>query len=357
MGRQWFFYLYVGRIIYAHGGSNSVRRWRRNLAIYLPEILKELEHLDQLVMQAKSEGHNLYWEYDVLYLLVDRGKANRQQVVQMIQNILVEIYFDLNQSKQVTILPQPQQAFFKQLVPIDSEPIIVAAWKKWQAWQGAKLATISPNSAPIIKQKEILRVRTSQQIYQTLVKLLDGKNDLREIAAKMKKDIIPTTISLLPYIQAGLVELADTPDLISPLVQIQAKARENSPLIACVDDSPMICQTMEKMLTQAGYRFLGINDDLRAIAILLSKKPDLIFLDLVMPNTNGYEICGQLRKISAFRTTPIIILTGNDTVIDRVRTKMVGCTDFLGKPVDGRTVLDTISKYLIKNSPEVSQPN
>lgn len=103
-------------------------------------------------------------------------------------------------------------------------------------------------------------------------------------------------------------------------------------------------------MTQAGYRFVGINDDMRAIATLLAKKPDLIFLDLVMPNTNGYEICSQLRKISAFRNTPIIILTGNDTVIDRVRTKMVGCTDFLGKPVDSQTVLDTITKYLSKTT-------
>jgi chemotaxis family two-component system response regulator PixG len=348
-GSEWIFYMYMGRIIYASGGPHSVRRWKRNLAIYLPENIKELEVLDQAVVNAKSEGHNLYWEYDVLCLLVAQEKASRQQMVQMIQNIILELYFDFNQVKQLTISLLPEQTASKQLVPIDSEPLIVASWKKWQAWQSAKLREISPNVSPVIKQKEILRVRTSPQIYQTLIKLLDGTSSLREIAVKMKKDLVPVTTSLLPYIQSGLVELVDTPDLISPLRQIQAKERENSPLIACVDDSPAICQNMKKILTQAGYRFVGINDDLRAIAVLLSKKPDLIFLDLVMPNTNGYEICSQLRKISIFRDTPVIILTGNDTVIDRVRSKMVGCTDFLGKPVDAQTVLDTIAKYLAKN--------
>jgi chemotaxis family two-component system response regulator PixG len=83
---------------------------------------------------------------------------------------------------------------------------------------------------------------------------------------------------------------------------------------------------------------------------LLSRKPDLIFLDLVMPNTNGYEICSQLRKVSAFRITPIIILTGNDGIIDRVRAKIVGASDFLSKPVDAETVLAVTSKHLNSNS-------
>lgn len=123
------------------------------------------------------------------------------------------------------------------------------------------------------------------------------------------------------------------------------------PLIACVDDSPLMCQTLEKILVSANYQFVAINDPLRAIAILLARKPALIFLDLVMPNANGYEICGQLRKLSLFRQTPIVILTGNDGIVDRVRAKMVGSTDFLGKPVNPDTVLTTIRKYLKEQEP------
>ncbi len=80
--------------------------------------------------------------------------------------------------------------------------------------------------------------------------------------------------------------------------------------------------------------------------MLLSRKPDLIFLDLIMPNTNGYEICAQLRTLSCFRHTPIIILTGNDGIVDRVRAKMVGSTDFITKPVQEYIVLEAINKYI-----------
>ena len=63
-------------------------------------------------------------------------------------------------------------------------------------------------------------------------------------------------------------------------------------------------------------------------------------------NSNGYEICSRLRKVAAFRDTPIVILTGNDGVIDRVRAKVVGATDFLTKPVESELVLEVAQKYL-----------
>ena len=65
-----------------------------------------------------------------------------------------------------------------------------------------------------------------------------------------------------------------------------------------------------------------------------------------MPNANGYEICSQLRKLSIFKETPIVILTGQDGIIDRVRAKLVGATDFLSKPVAASTVLEVINRYL-----------
>ena len=100
-------------------------------------------------------------------------------------------------------------------------------------------------------------------------------------------------------------------------------------------------------MTNAGYRFVGINDPLRAFSILMALKPDLIFLDLMMPNINGYELCNKLRQISIFQNTPIVILTGNDGMVDRVKTKLVGATDFLSKAnVDKQAVKETMRKHL-----------
>jgi chemotaxis family two-component system response regulator PixG len=171
----------------------------------------------------------------------------------------------------------------------------------------------------------------------------------------MKRDVVEVTRSLLLYIQLGLVELVTIPDLPAPVdtpvpQTPVTSAASTGPLVACVDDSPLVCQTMEALLVAAGYQFVGVEDGMRAFSILLARKPDVIFLDLVMPNTNGYEICSKLRKLSSFRNTPIVILTGNDGIVDRVRAKLVGASDFLSKPVEAETVLSVIRKHLEKGA-------
>jgi chemotaxis family two-component system response regulator PixG len=117
--------------------------------------------------------------------------------------------------------------------------------------------------------------------------------------------------------------------------------------VAYIDDSPNDSRTMSHILTKAGYRFLNIQDPVTALPILLEQKPDLIFLDLVMPVANGYEVCAQIRRVSMFKDTPVIILTSNDGIVDRVRAKMVGSSGFLAKPIDADKVLSVLQKYLV----------
>ena len=65
-----------------------------------------------------------------------------------------------------------------------------------------------------------------------------------------------------------------------------------------------------------------------------------------MPVANGYEICSQIRRIATFRDIPIVILTGSDGIIDRVRAKVVGANDFLGKPVEQNKINAVLERYL-----------
>lgn len=351
---QWFFYLYLGRIMYATGGLHPIRRWCRNLAFYLPQIASHFSSLAQLDLASLGTTNSqLCWEYQLLCFWVEQQKISREQVVRMIHANIVEVLFDITQTMEVTCELRQDNLLSNRtrLVLIDADQVIAEAQQLWQAWQAAKIADRSPNAAPIIRQPEQLQEKTSPQVYQTLRQLMDGQQTLRDLSIRMKRDVLTLTGSLLPYVQMGLVELVLIPDLPSPVTPddsgtISAPETKPAALIACVDDSPLMCQTMEKILMAANYQFVGINDPLRAIAILLARKPELIFLDLVMPNANGYEICGQLRKLSFFRQTPIVILTGNDGIIDRMRAKMVGSTDFISKPVNPEIVLATIRKHL-----------
>jgi chemotaxis family two-component system response regulator PixG len=116
--------------------------------------------------------------------------------------------------------------------------------------------------------------------------------------------------------------------------------------VACVDDSPMVCKAMGQVIRAAGYDFIAITEGTKAIPILLTQRPDLVFLDLVMPDSNGYEICSNLRKTSRFKATPIVILSGNDGLVDQVRARLLGATDFLSKPMEPIVILSVIRNHL-----------
>jgi chemotaxis family two-component system response regulator PixG len=349
-GQQWSFYLYLGSIIYATGGTHPVRRWQRNLATHCPQI--PAGHLTLQRELAQSEATvTTCWEYQLLCLWVAQQKISPEQVAKTIRAIICEVLFDVVQAMRA--IPQIKQdnSLPKPLVLIDVQQAIAEVNQLWQSWWNAKVAKYSPNMAVTIKQPEKLQKCTTAQVYQILTKLLNGQHPLRDLAVQMRQDVVQVTRSLLPYIELGLVELVSVPDLPVPVnVPVFKKpptpVTVTRPLVACVDDSPLICQTMEALLVAAGYQFVGVEDALRSFAVLLACKPDFIFLDLMMPHTNGYEICAKLRKLSGFRDTPIVILTGNDGIVDRVRAKLVGASDFLSKPVDAGTVLSVIRKHL-----------
>jgi two-component system, chemotaxis family, response regulator PixG len=364
-GEKWFFYFYLSRIIYATGGVHPVRRWRRNLFTHFPQIASQLATIQVDLANIAPEKLRVCWEYELLCVWVEQQKIAREQAAKMIRASIIEILFDITQGTAVACEFRPNVVLPPRLVLIDGEQVIGEARQLWQAWQEAKIADRSPNSAPIIRHPEQLQQKTNPQVYQTLSQLLDGQQTLRDLSLRMKRPVLQVISSLLPYLQMGVVELVNVPDFASPVAPpsspppasgsltpptASAGAPGKIPLIACVDDSPLMCQTMEKILSAANYQFVGINDPLRAIAVLLARKPDLIFLDLVMPNANGYEICGQLRRMSFFKETPIVILTGNDGLVDRVRAKMVGSTDFISKPVDPEMVIGTIRKHLRQES-------
>ncbi|MDZ7964138.1 MAG: response regulator [Nostoc sp. DedSLP03] len=348
-GSQWTFYYRLGRIVWATGGTHPFRRWRRHLAQNCPQI--DIDKL-QLPMQDLSID---YWDYKLIEVFYKKQKIQREQIQSIAENTITELLFDLalqgnfasltcNRSQEV-ILETPMSF-------TSSEMSVKHMQDSWKIWSEAGLANFSPDLAPILRRPEQLEQMVSPSVYKNFVNLINGKFTLRDLAMKMKQSVLPLTRSLLPYILKGIIELIEVPDLPLRITEVnnnstttQAKKRI-APLIACVDDSPQVCKMVENIVTSNGLRFIKIQDAVQALPTLIQDKPDLIFLDLIMPIASGYEICTQLRRISTFSNTPIIILTGSDGLLDRVRAKVVGSTDFLTKPVVADKVISIIRKYL-----------
>lgn len=105
--------------------------------------------------------------------------------------------------------------------------------------------------------------------------------------------------------------------------------------IMIVDDEPITMEMVQVFLEDVGYRnFVQIEDSTQAMATIEEKEPDIILLDLVMPEVSGFEILQSVRNHPKFKYLPVIILTASADPQDKLRALDLGATDFLAKPVD-----------------------
>jgi chemotaxis family two-component system response regulator PixG len=347
-GQTWSFYYRLGRMVWATGGTHPFRRWRRHMAQYCPQI-----DIDKIQFRQEDLSNDC-WNYYILEILYKRQKIQREQIQAIVESTIAELLFDLAQHTNFVSFScdRNQDIILETPMSFTSADLSVKQMQdSWIIWSQAGLANFSPDLAPVLRRPEQLQQQVSPSVYKNFVSLIDGKQTLRDLAAKMKQNVLPVTRSLLPYILKGIIELIEVPDL--PLLTSQnnnpittQSKKSYIPLVACVDDSPQVCKMVEEIVTSHGLRFIKIQDPIQALPTLIQNKPDLIFLDLIMPVASGYEICTQLRRVSAFANTPVIILTGNDGLLDRVRAKVVGSTDFIAKPVVADRVMSIVRKYL-----------
>jgi DNA-binding response OmpR family regulator len=114
-------------------------------------------------------------------------------------------------------------------------------------------------------------------------------------------------------------------------------------LILLVDDEPLITDSLSYSLKREGFEVETVADGLSAIETAEKIKPDLIVLDLMLPDISGFEVCRRLRTTT---TTPVIMLTARGEEIDRVLGLEVGADDYLAKPFSFRELLARIQATL-----------
>lgn len=122
--------------------------------------------------------------------------------------------------------------------------------------------------------------------------------------------------------------------------------------IIMIDDSSTIRRTGELLLAQSGHQVSLAEDGVSGIAAIMKNKPDVVFLDVMMPGINGLDICSILKSDPHYKDIPIVMLTSKDTHIDRMRGKLYGANEYLVKPFSKWTLLAAVDNALnpqIKN--------
>lgn len=122
--------------------------------------------------------------------------------------------------------------------------------------------------------------------------------------------------------------------------------RRTTYTVACIDDSPTVLNAIQKFLEDQSLSVVAINDPVKALMQIVRSKPDLILLDITMPNLDGYELCALLRRHPRYKRTPIVMVTGNTGLIDRARAKLVRASGYLTKPFTQSDLLKMVFKHL-----------
>jgi two-component system phosphate regulon response regulator PhoB len=127
--------------------------------------------------------------------------------------------------------------------------------------------------------------------------------------------------------------------------------------IFVVDDEVDVTELLEYKLKQAGYAVRAINDPLRTIGLARDLRPDLIILDMMMPDLSGVQLLRMIRGDGVLQDIPIIFLTAKGDITDKVKGLESGADDFMTKPFDARELLLRVKSLLRRAKSAAAKPS
>lgn len=114
--------------------------------------------------------------------------------------------------------------------------------------------------------------------------------------------------------------------------------------VLVVDDSKTIRRTAETLLRNAGCEVETAIDGFDALSQVVEYRPDVIFVDIMMPRLDGYQTCALIKNNRLFRRTPVVMLSSKDGLFDRARGRVVGSDEYLTKPFTREELLGAIGR-------------
>lgn len=116
--------------------------------------------------------------------------------------------------------------------------------------------------------------------------------------------------------------------------------------VMVIDDSKTIRRSAETLLKKVGCEVVTAVDGFEALAKITVHKPDIIFVDIMMPRLDGYQTCALIKNNQTFRATPVIMLSSKDSIFDRARGRIVGSEEYLTKPFSREDLIQAITSHV-----------
>jgi twitching motility two-component system response regulator PilG len=116
-----------------------------------------------------------------------------------------------------------------------------------------------------------------------------------------------------------------------------------------IDDSKTIRRTAETLLKKVGCEVVTALDGFDALSKIADQKPDIIFIDIMMPRLDGYQTCALIKNNKDYKNTPVVMLSSKDGLFDKAKGRIVGSDQYLTKPFSRDELLDAIRNHTTSN--------
>ena len=374
---SYFIYIEKGKIAYATNSIEPFERLERHLrrlSHTIPTLKGEVRSSVRLTFEAEIEDlMQQPPDYQAISWLIEQEYLNQEQATILVKKIIQEIF------ETFILLPKDYQSNFIKHTPsvsatglMELSTIVEKTKQSLRSWYDFYPDITSTYQRPYFFSKP---GATAEQ--QKIGKILRGFS-FRQLAAILNQEEIAIAKKFYPLIskktiilrapqapfdklphwskqsavfaeknvktkpgsnssQGSDLDLSDLPNSSGKIKQLK---------IVCIDDSPTILNEISRFLERDEFSVFPITEPLKALMKIIRIKPDLILLDVGMPNIDGYKLCSLIRKYSAFKDTPIVMVTGNKGLIDRAKARMAGATDYMTKPFTQSDLLDMVFRYL-----------
>jgi len=306
---SWSIYLEDGKLIYASYSVDPQERLTRHW--HALNLHQDIASVQALFMGGGNQPNIA--DYQAICALVNQGQIDGDQAAKLIEEMAKEVLqaflqlkegsYEFSQAQTLSELPKFCHLDLRSLVEHCQ------------------------------KQQSANRRESATQI----------ANPISEEISQNKSQEATIKVALQSETTANI---SSTDNSHIPVKDSQSRTSKNLYTIVCIDDSPTVLKSIKSFLDDKTFSVIMISDPVKALMQILRCKPDLILLDVEMPNLDGYELCSLLRRHSAFKNIPIVMVTGRSGFVDRAKAKLVRSSGYLTKPFTQSDLLKIVFKNI-----------
>lgn len=314
---SWSIHLEQGKLIYASDSVDPFERLDRHLrqlSREIPTLVSAVRVQVRLLFESDLESQSSQNpDYQAINWLVNQQYLTSAQAATLIEELAEEVIRSLLPVREGTyqLIPQDNFGELPKFCRIELRTLVERCHEQLRRQQSSESVNAASSAPP----------NASAQ------------------------NSTPTKLELIQKPSQNLANKSPNASGSASATQTTAK-KKTTYTIACIDDSTTVLNAINSFLDDKSFSVVMINDPVRALMQVVRIKPDLILLDVEMPNLDGYELCSLLRKHSLFKTTPIIMVTGHTGFLDRAKAKLVRASGYLTKPFNQSELLKMVFKHL-----------